>query len=466
MNVSGWRRILSTGGIAALVLAIGGGVFAVLMATAPTPETNEGLAPPRIVRVFEARPGTHRIAITSYGVARAADELDLKAEVEGTLEFLHEQFEEGQVLQPGEIARIEAKDYQNAYDLADADVQERQLHIALLEQRAENSRALMKLRKEQTQLTERELERSRQLLTRGDITSAAFEETERIHVEGLTALKTLENELALHPRELEVERARLAAAKLRRDKARDDLDDCSIKLPYPALCLSQGADLHEEISRGQSLGTFMRLEKAEVLAMVEPRKALMLFPEAKKFTEPIDLTNPLVNDIIRDRFDEFLVPAHVTWRVGEGQAQWEGRATRVSPVVDERTRTAPAVIEIDNPYRSIQPGVRPAIIPGMFLEVTLFGQTLSNVFVLPRDAVHENEVYVERDGKLVVKRVTIAASEDDRVVVTSGLENGDNVILTDLFPVANGMRVTAQTVENPVSHRPTIPELHSELTPE
>ncbi len=464
--MAGWRRHITTWGAAVAVLAAGGGVFGLLLLTAPAPETNDAPAAPRIVRAFETTGATHRIAMSSYGVARAADELDLRADVEGEITKLHEDFDEGHVLQGGTtIAEIDTTDYQTAYDLALAEVKEQTLRISVLTQREANAKAVLELRQQQVKLSGAELKRAERLLSGGGITPAGFENVQKLHVDNLTALQNLQNELALHPKELAVEQERLRAAELRRDRAKEDLDDCVVKLPYTALCLSKGIELHEKLSKGQVLGQFMKLEKAEVLAMIEPRKALMLFPDVDVFPE-LDLTHESFNDSVRSRLDEYRVPVDLTWRVGKGQAQWRGRAVRVSPVVDERTRTAPAVIEIEEAFTRIRPGVRPALVPGMFLDVTLYGQTLYNVHVVPRDAVHDEHVYLEREGRLVVQPVKVAATEDDRVVVRAGLEDGDRVILTDVFPVANGMRVAAQVVENPVAHRPGLPELHSNLTPE
>jgi hypothetical protein len=111
------------------------------------------------------------------------------------------------------------------------------------------------------------------------------------------------------------------------------------------------------------------------------------------------------------------------------------------------------IVEVANPYQNVEPGVRPPLLPDVFCEVTLFGATVNNVAVIPRDTLREDRVYLLRDGRLHVAQVKTLVLEENLAVVEDGIENGDLVVMTDLFPASEGMPLRAKLTENPVSAR-------------
>ena len=95
------------------------------------------------------------------------------------------------------------------------------------------------------------------------------------------------------------------------------------------------------------------------------------------------------------------------------------------------------------------------MLPGVFCQVTAYGATLKDVVVIPRDALHDDLVYLARNGKLHRQKVKVAAREEELVVVSEGINAGDVVILTDLLPASENMPVRVELVPNPVAPRDT-----------
>jgi len=75
------------------------------------------------------------------------------------------------------------------------------------------------------------------------------------------------------------------------------------------------------------------------------------------------------------------------------------------------------------------------------------------VVVIPREALHGDRVYLVREGRLHISRVEVLALEPQVAVIRRGIEPGDLVVLTDLFPASEGMVLRASVVENPVQPR-------------
>jgi hypothetical protein len=198
------------------------------------------------------------------------------------------------------------------------------------------------------------------------------------------------------------------------------------------------------------LGTFLTLDTAEVVAMIETRKMPALFPEEIEQWGAVDLTKMSHEQSI---WKLIQIPVEVSWGMADRHVVWYGRVARIAGSLDPGTRTVPVIVEVPRPYDNVQPGVRPPLVPDVFCEVTAYGKTFHDVVVIPRDALHNNEVYLLRNGKLHKQPVTVVFREEDLAVISKGIETGDLVVLTDLFPASEGMPLRAQMVDNPIHAR-------------
>ncbi|MBQ0013088.1 MAG: hypothetical protein KBS86_00750 [Proteobacteria bacterium] len=59
-----------------------------------------------------------------------------------------------------------------------------------------------------------------------------------------------------------------------------------------------------------------------------------------------------------------------------------------------------------------------------------------NGYFVPVYAVHDNQVFVVKDGVAVAQKVIIAREDANRVLITHGLNDGDMVILSNVVPGA------------------------------
>lgn len=83
----------------------------------------------------------------------------------------------------------------------------------------------------------------------------------------------------------------------------------------------------------------------------------------------------------------------------------------------------------------------------MYTSVDIFAPERP-ALVIPRKAVHQGRVYiVDADNRLEIRSVDIQLMQGDLVVIRSGIEPGEKVIITDLIPVIEGMPL--QIVSNP-----------------
>ena len=107
------------------------------------------------------------------------------------------------------------------------------------------------------------------------------------------------------------------------------------------------------------------------------------------------------------------------------QEEFSGRVTKISPVIDLETRSAPIEITVDNPQHRLQ--------SGMFAKLKLILAEHKNVPVVLKEAVMGKEpnlyVYVVEDNKAILKQVTLGIHQGPYFEVQEGLKQGDRVVI-------------------------------------
>lgn len=121
----------------------------------------------------------------------------------------------------------------------------------------------------------------------------------------------------------------------------------------------------------------------------------------------------------------------------EGDATvYEGRVTRVSPSIEEGTRTLPIEAEI--------PNVDGKLRPGTFAKADIVTSE-SQAYMIPQSALvvfaGVEKILVVKDGKAHEQRVRTGMRVGDRVELTDGVSAGDKVILAP-GGLADGSPVT------------------------
>jgi membrane fusion protein, copper/silver efflux system len=111
-------------------------------------------------------------------------------------------------------------------------------------------------------------------------------------------------------------------------------------------------------------------------------------------------------------------------------ARFAGRVVALLPDVDAQTRTLPVRIVIENADFKLA--------PGMFVSLEFEGKAEQEQLVVPSEAVimtgARNVVVVARQGGgFDVANVTLGAETDGRTAILSGLEEGQEIVLSGQF---------------------------------
>lgn len=107
------------------------------------------------------------------------------------------------------------------------------------------------------------------------------------------------------------------------------------------------------------------------------------------------------------------------------QDEFSGAITKISPVMDLSTRSAPIEITVDNPQGSLR--------SGMFARVDIVLEEKKGVLAILQEAVIGREpdayVFIVENNKAKLKKVSLGIRQGPYYEIISGIKNGDLVVI-------------------------------------
>jgi multidrug efflux pump subunit AcrA (membrane-fusion protein) len=401
--------------------------------TAPQPRSSE--PPARVVRYIEAPLVTEVPRALGYGRVEPERVWEGVAEVSGRVIETHPRLRRGALL-PEEtlLVRIDPTDYQLAVSQVQADILSTRAQLAEMAAKEANSRAALAIEEQALALREVELERNSRLVEKGTVSASEFEQEQRNLLAQRQQVQTQKNALNLLPAQRELLEAQLARYQAQLEGARLDLSRTEIRLPFRARLSEVNIEQAQYAREGTTLVKADAIDKAEVQAQIPiARMRTMLMPARAR----IDLTEGDPSNAAA----QLGISAHVWLRDTSGDVHWPARFSRLSDTLDPETRTVGVIVTVDDPYANVQPGIRPPLVKGLFVEVELRAPPRPDRLVLPRHALHEDRVYLIEDGRLVIREVEVSVTRPEYVVIGAGLGAGEKVVVSDLFPAIEGMHL-------------------------
>ena len=384
------RILLPVGVIAAAALAA---VSLVLLK--PEVETRRPDVRPPIVRVATVEIGDVPLIVRSQGTVSPRTESQVVPEVSGRVIWVSPSFVSGGFFETGQtLLKVDPHDYRQFIVTAEAEV------------------ARAKLRLEQEEAEAVLAEKEWKDLGEGEA-----------------------DPLTLRQPQLVDARAALAAAEANLEKRRRDLDRTQIRAPYAGRVRQENVDLGQFVTIGSPLATIYAIDKAEIrLPLPDNELAYLKLPQVYRGERRKEL-GPEV--LLRANF------------AGENH-EWRGRIVRTEGEIDRTSRMVHAVAEVTNPYARAEDRERPPLAVGMFVEAEIQGIVAENLALLPRAALRNDGrvLVIDPSNRLRFREVDVFRQTNEEVMIRSGLETGENVLLTPLGAVTDGMEVRIRPADD------------------
>ena len=345
--------------------------------------------PPPLVRVQTVELEDLQLVVPAQGTVAPRTESTLVAQVAGQITRVSPAFANGGFFEKGDVLlTIDPRDYEVAVAQANVQVAQAKLRLA------------------------REAEEG----------AIARDEWQRLGDGEPTALVLREPQIA-------EARATLAAAEGMLVRARLNLERTQIRAPYPGRVRAKSADVGQYVNPGSPVGRIYAVDYAEVRLPV-PDDQLAYLTVPLSFRNRADAKGPDV------RFYATFAGREHTYM---------GRIVRVEGEIDPRSRMVTLVGRVDNPYRQRAPN-RPPLAVGMFVTAEILGHRAEEVAVIPRVALRDKDrVLVVIENRLYYRAIDVLRADAETVVVKAGLNSGDQLCVSPLDTVVDGMSVRITT---------------------
>jgi len=371
-----------------LVLVAGIGVVQALVATKPPPEKKEDEL--RLVSLYvdKVTAETVTVSVNTQGEVRPKTEIDLVPQVSGRVVHIADEFAEGAEFAPNAVLlKIDDAEYRLAVVRAEARVAEAHTNL-------ERELANAKMKREQW--ADRR--------TKGEPTPFALNEPQV--AEARAKIRSAEAELA---------------------EARLNLERTEIRVPFLGRVMERNVGVGQFVSAGSKLGRVFSTDKIEIRLPLTD-------------TQLVELNLPLGFMSSGDKAPRVRLSASV----GNEEHSWEGRIVRTQAAVDQQTRLIYAIAEVSDPYGAGADASMPLAV-GLFVNAEIEGVREQDAFVIPRLALRNlDKVYViNGESRLEIRTVRVLSTSEERVLLSGGVEVGEQVVTSTIPAAVDGMQVQA-----------------------
>ena len=404
----------------ALVIAV------VLVIMRPRAERQVPVDKGLLVEVLPAKTEDVEMVVESFGTVAPRESLKLVAQVRGPIVDIDPAFEEGGFVQEKtRLIQIDPRTYRLAVERRNVQIKQAEAELKRLEQEVVNLKARIKITRFDVKLAKNEYLRLKKLIDRKVIAQSQLDKSEQAYLASQERLQALDNQMALTDPQKEQLIAARDMARVMHQEAKLDLERSSIVAPFEGWVLEKAIEVGQYVNIGQQLGKIYSAGQLDIEVRI-PTKDLKWFPE------DMGQETPLLADVV--------------FKNAGNENIWRGRVARIKAMMDERTRTLPMVIEIDETPATERPQNPFGLRPGMFVTVRIKGKKIQNVFVLPRYLIYPGDVvYTVKDDTLKSNRVKILRGYKDTVIIGSGLSEGAFIVKSPLSSPMDGMRVRVKT---------------------
>ncbi|MEW8071204.1 MAG: efflux RND transporter periplasmic adaptor subunit [Candidatus Thiodiazotropha sp.] len=416
-----WRKLLILPPIALGILVL------MLMASNRQPPLKvERGEPTKLVRTVEARQLELIPVAEGYGAVQPARVWSAVAQVAGRIVDIHPRLRDGEIISEGSLLlQIDPADYQ--LNLAQAEAE-----LAELEVEASNAKASLSIEERSLGIAQREFQRVSKLAKKGTASQSAVDDAERNLLASRNAVQNVKNTLALIPTKRKVLEAK-------RTQAERDLANTRLLAPFNLRVANMSIEVDQYVSKGETLLAGDAVDRIEVIARFPMTSLRRLFIGREQRDISAEILNGNLADFVA-------LKPRVRLDLGTTIAEWEAEFVRFSDNVDPETRTMGVVVAVDRPFEKIEPGIRPPLSKGMFVQVLLQGKPQAERIVIPRSAVRDGVVYLA-DGENRLRRqpVDLLFSQGEISIVASGIAAGEKIVVSDLVPAVSGMQLETKT---------------------
>ncbi|MBB03452.1 MAG: efflux transporter periplasmic adaptor subunit [Planctomyces sp.] len=407
------------GRLSFVVLALAG-LLSPLGCADPVPSNQFAPPPPPEVKVAHPLEQAITIYQEETGQTESVGSAQVRSRVNGYVQQVN--FAPGQEVNKDDVLYVIEKDeYEAAVDAAKAEVSTAEASIQTME--AKVGEAKVELNR-----SELEFQRVARLRDQNVVTQADYEVAEASRDSAKALLDSAEANVTAAKAELKRANARLTQANL-------DLAYTDVVAPISGHITKTDVKVGNLVDPGTMLTTIVNADEIYVNFSLSDRDAMRLQKAAMEEMKARGESPPKSDS----RAPSYIHRKAFLRREVDKNFDFEGKLNYVDEKgVDPKTGTLAV--------RAIFPNSRHTIFPGLFVYIRVPVQTVDAALLIPEQLVARDQtgpyvLTVNKDNEIERKDITTGQSYPDYVVVKTGLEKEDQVIISGSQRLRPGMKV-------------------------
>ena len=435
MNIKTTRRFLYrllAAGVALLILAVSGAISYYWLTHRPKAHRRLPQPQAALVEITPVRYQTEQITVSAMGTVIPARSIELSPQVSGKIVFVNKDFIPGGIFKTGQILlRIDPRDYELIVKQQEAELQKRQ---------AELNQRTAEITQRESEITTAEsnlmLEMGKQAVARREYellgkTIRPEDKTFVLRKPQLEAAKAACVAARAAKRSAEalkqITLASISSAETTLKKAKLDLERTVIRAPFDAVIKERFVELGSQVSINQRLATLVGIEEFWIKVAVPVDELKWIY---------IPGFNAEKGSRVRVYYESAWGPK--AFRLGV--------VKRLMTNLEPNGRMAMLLVSVRDPLNlQAAIGKRHPLFLDSYVRVEIEGRALSNVVKIPRSALHsgKNVWIMKPNNTLEIRPVQVIRSDEEHVIISKGLREGELLITSDLAAPVEGMLLQA-----------------------
>jgi RND family efflux transporter MFP subunit len=410
-------------------------VFAKLKSKSPVDHVELGF-PVKTVEVITARKIPFRARSTAYGNVEPAVLMQAKSEVSGKISYMHPSLKKGGNLSQGTVAlRVEPTTFEFSLNQSKAALAGSQSALVQLEVEEQSTRTSLEIARKNLEVGKKEMNRLLSVWEKKLISRSVVDAEEQKVLQLSQQLEDLQGKLTSYDSRKIATQAQITQSESQLAQSEDTLGRTEVRIPFDAVIGEVLVEKGEFTAVGSVLFEASGVQAVEINAQLPTRQFRPLLMGSNE--RPVSMRNPAE---LQSALLQVGLEARVSLVGFAGNtAKWQGELLRISDSIDPTRDTLGIVIAVNNPYEGVIPGKRPPLLKGMYTAVELYAPA-RQMIVLPRKAIHQGRIYVAKpNNELEIREVKVLHRQGRLVILAEGVEEGEQIIITDVVPVIEGL---------------------------
>ena len=343
-------------------------------------------APQMTVEVETLKSQMYQIQLSSFGTVQPRTQSMLVSQASGQINYINDNFRDGGFFEKGDVLlRLDDRDHIADVKIAQANLLDAKQQLA--EEKAKADQAL--------------------------------NDWHRLGKKGLP------NALVLRKPQLEASKARVLSSEAQLAKSELALERTKITAPYAGRVLKKNVDLGQVVSFNNQLAQIYASDAVEVRLPIK-NQDLNLIDLPEEFKGKVNQKQALTK---------------VQFTSSMNDQVWQGYLVRTESAIDQNSQQLYVVAQIKDPYGYKDTGL-PTVKIGQYVSAKLAGKLLTEALVIPTKSIYQGSyVYIVNEGVLKRREIELLWKNETDAVIKSGINEGDELVITALGQVSSGTRV-------------------------